>query len=364
MKKKILIILSILCIMGTFTGCSLFSDTQEQLQNIVLPEQVDKYFEDFKQEWPNIVQEVVDDIWSEGQTSTTKSDYIPPEEELYTPPTPTDKDDNKESSNVYYGEDLEVHFIDVGQADCILFVYNDEVMMIDAGNNDDDDLIIDYLENLNIDTIDYFVLTHPHEDHIGGADSLIDNFRVENIYMTKYTSTSKTYKDVIAAINNNAMVPNYVESHNYFKMDDIVVDVYPPYDIKTKEINNSSIIVKVTHGNNTMLFAGDTESDSEKDLLTMNYGLEADLFKANHHGSGGSNSYVWLREVNPKYVVIQSGEGNTYGHPHEEALSRFNDVGAIIYRNDKLGTIIATSDGNNIEFNKEGIIPTKEHTEK
>ena len=103
-------------------------------------------------------------------------------------------------------------------------------------------------------------------------------------------------------------------------------------------------------------------SDAEKELLTMDYDLTADLFKANHHGSGGANSYVWLKEVNPQYVVIQVGQDNKYGHPHEEALSRFNDVGAYIWRTDMMGTIIVHSSGNGFNFSCEGIAPTREHT--
>ena len=180
--------------------------------------------------------------------------------------------------------------------------------------------------------------------------------------MTEYTATTKTYKDVIKAINNKAMVPTYVDDIIEFEFGDADVTLYPPYDIETKETNNSSIITHVKHGEDTMLFAGDTESDAEKELLTMDYDLTADLFKANHHGSGGANSYVWLKEVNPQYVVIQAGQDNKYGHPHEEALSRFNDVGAYIWRTDMMGTIIVHSSGNGFNFSCEGIAPTREHS--
>jgi competence protein ComEC len=257
-----------------------------------------------------------------------------------------------------------IHFIDVGQADCILLMLNDSVMLIDAGNNSDDKMIVQYLKDLNISTIDYFILTHPHEDHIGGADTVINTFTVKNVFMSDKEATTKTYKDVMAAINNNGIAPHYVTPGEKFFFDEAEVLVIGPYDCESDEPNNSSVAVKITYGNDTMLFAGDTESQYEKLIVDSGkFDLRAELYKADHHGSGGANSYVWLREINPKYVVIQCETGNKYGHPHEEALSRFNDVGAIIYRNDTMGTIIATVTGSGIYFNKEGIEPTRPHVD-
>lgn len=371
MKKKLALILASIMIMSSLCGCSQ-ETTNTVVEILKEPEVIDQYFEDYTQDWPDAVQDVVDDVWNEFSTVITTPDYTPPAEEEYIAPDEkpikdkeTENKENKEpekennTDKKYSG--MEIHFIDVGQADCVLLVDGEDVMMIDAGNNGDDDVIVQYLENLNIETIDHFVLTHPHEDHIGSADVVINTFNVENVYMTEYPATSKTYKDVITAINNAAIAPHYVEEAINFEFGDAIIDMYPPFDINTKETNDSSIIVKVTHGDDTMLFSGDTEFAAEKELLTMDYDLSADLFKANHHGSGGSNSYVWLREVNPQYVVIQCGVDNTYGHPHEEALSRFNDVGAIIYRNDTMGTIVAYSSGEGIAFDKEGIIPTRPH---
>lgn len=372
MKKKFALILASIMIMSSLCGCS--QETTDTVVEILKePEIIDQYYEDYTQDWPDAVKDVVDDVWNEFSTVITTPDYTPPAEEEYIAPDEKpvkDKDTsqeqtqkpNKDNKNNY--SDMELHFIDVGQADCILIVDGDNVMMVDAGNNGDGDTIVEYLEALNIETIDHFILTHPHEDHIGGADTVINTFNVENVYMTEYSATSKTYKDVITAINNSAIAPHYVDSHLNFKFGDAIIDMYPPYDINTDNTNNSSIIMKITHGEDEMLLAGDTESDAEKELLEMGYDLEADLFKANHHGSGGANSYVWLKEVNPQYVVIQVGVDNKYDHPHEEALSRFNDVGAIIYRNDTMGTIVATSSGDGFTFDKEGIQPTREHTDK
>ena len=373
MKKKLALILASILIMSSLCGCNQ-EVTDTVVEVLKEPEIVNKYYEDYTQDWPDGVKDVVDDVWNEFSTVITTPDYTPPAEEEYIAPNEKpikddkdknqeqkpEKDNNKKSD--YSG--MEIHFIDVGQADCILIVDEDEVFMIDAGNNGDDETIVQYLEELNISTIDHFVLTHPHEDHIGSADVVIDTFNVENVYMTEYPATSKTYKDVITAINNAAIAPHYVTESINFEFGDAIIDIYPPFDINTDNVNDSSIMVKVTHGEDEILLAGDTEAEAEKGQLTLGYDLEADLFKANHHGSGGANSYVWLKEVNPRYVVIQCGVDNKYDHPHDEALSRFNDVGAIIYRNDTMGTVVAYSSGDGITFDKEGIQPTREHVEK
>ena len=369
MKKKLALILASILIMSSLCGCNQ-EVTDTVVEVLKEPEIVNKYYEDYTQDWPDAVKEVVDDVWNEFSTVVTTPDYTPPADKEYIAPDkkPVDNGSTGQSGSDNKGNNsysnMELHFIDVGQADCILIVDGDNVMMVDAGNNGDGDTIVEYLEALNIGTIDHFILTHPHEDHIGGADTVINTFNVENVYMTEYPATSKTYKDVITAINNSAIAPHYVEEPLNFEFGDAVIDMYPPYDINTDNTNNSSIIMKITHGEDEILLAGDTESDAEKELLEMGYDLEADLFKANHHGSGGANSYVWLKEVNPQYVVIQVGVDNKYDHPHEEALSRFNDVGAIIYRNDTMGTVVATSSGNGFEFDKDGIIPTREHSDK
>lgn len=370
MKKLITLLLAATMIFS-LAGCSesFKEDIKIDIKNEVdkfleEPKEELKQFEDMLGDWPNNIPDIVDDIWNEFESQVTKPDYTSPDDEIYNPPT-DDKDNNNDNKDetVNVG-DMQIHFIDVGQADCILMINGDDAFMIDAGNNSDGELILDYLENLNIDEIDHFVLTHPHEDHIGGADTVINGVNVENVYMTEYGMSTKTYKDVISAINSNAIVPTYVEKAIEVEFGDADVLIYPPATLETDNVNDTSIIVHVTHGNNTMLFAGDTESDAEKETLELDYKLEADLFKANHHGSGGANSYVWLREVNPKYVIIQVGVDNKYDHPHEEAMSRFNDVGAYIWRNDTMGHIVVTSDGEDFTFNQDGIKPTREHTDK
>ena len=105
------------------------------------------------------------------------------------------------------------------------------------------------------------------------------------------------------------------------------------------------------HGENRFLFTGDAEEDAENDMLGSGIDLSADVFKAAHHGSSTANTEAFLEQVNPEYVVISCGEGNSYGHPHAEVMNRLRELGIQVFRTDEQGTVVATSDGSSISFN-------------
>lgn len=258
--------------------------------------------------------------------------------------------------------ELAIHFIDVGQADCTLLVSQNEAMLIDAGNRDDSQLILDYLDELGIDSLKYIVFTHPHEDHIGSGQTIISNIEVEKIFMLdEYDSgIAGSLKQAIESENIATEAPEALDTVVFGECS---IEFLGPLNDYI-DPNDDSICLKVTHGENKILFTGDAERDPERDMIEAGMDLETDLFQAGHHGSSTSNSYYFLRESNPKYVVISCGENNMYGHPHEEALSRFNDLGAEIFRTDTQGTIIAVSDGEDFTFNVEGKKADKSYTEE
>lgn len=257
--------------------------------------------------------------------------------------------------------ELAVHFIDVGQADCTLLISEGEAMLIDAGNRDDDYLILNYLDNLGIDELEYIVFTHPHEDHIGSGESIVSALDVEKIFMLDeydegiegYLAEEIRYQE----IDTEAPYPGDTAQFG----ECLIEFVGPIYEYS--DSNDDSICLKITHGENSLLFTGDAGSGPEKDMIEEGLDLEADLLHAGHHGSSTSNSYHFLRESNPKYVVISCEKGNMYGHPHEESLSRFNDLGAEVFRTDTQGTIIAISDGVGFTFNVEGKKADRPYTE-
>ncbi len=247
-------------------------------------------------------------------------------------------------------ETLEVYFIDVGQADSILIKTGDDNMLIDAGNNEDGQKLVNYFKNLGIDTFDYVVATHPHEDHIGGMDDVINNFDINNYYMPNKISTTKTFEDVLDALESNNLnyeVPNVGDE---FDLGSASLRVIYAGD-DTNDDNDSSIIVKMTYGSNTFLFTGDATSNVEKQIL--NKDIKSDVLKVAHHGSNYSTTDEFLNKVNPKYAVISVGQNNSYNHPSTTTLDKLNKKNVKLYRTDLVGTIIFTSDGNNISVKTE-----------
>lgn len=251
----------------------------------------------------------------------------------------------------YDGDDLVVYYFDVGQADCeLLLLPNGETMLIDAGNNSDGLLIADQLKKLDIKKIDHFVLTHPHEDHIGGADVIIKKFDIGKVYMPRVKDslvpTTATYEEVLDELSaKNVDVFAASAGTKIIDEDGLsAVCLMPSGDYK--ELNHYSIVVKVVYNDTSFIFMGDAEDTNESQMIKSGADLRADIIKVGHHGSQYSSTKTFLTSVMPKYAVISVGEGNNYGHPSDDAINRLFAEGAQkVYRTDLDGTVIIVSDG-------------------
>ena len=257
-----------------------------------------------------------------------------------------DKSYGYQDAGINVNSNLEIYFFDVGQADSIFINNNGYSVLIDAGNNSDGENIVRFLKEKNISDIDVVLGTHPHEDHIGGLDDIINNFEVKKIYMPDAISTSESFNDVL----------DVIEEKNYSVYIPIIDEVFNLNDMKFKviytgteeDLNDCSIVLRLDFGDTSYLFTGDISTSVEKDLLTKD--INVDVLKVAHHGSNYSSSEIFLSNVSPKYAIISVGYDNKYNHPSNVILDRLKN--SYIYRTDEDGTIKIDSDGKNISVSK------------
>lgn len=244
---------------------------------------------------------------------------------------------------------FEITFIDVGQADSALVECDGHFMLIDGGNVDDSSKIYSILEKKGVERLDYVIATHAHEDHVGGLSGALERASAGSIFCPVTTYDSDAFQEFKTRADSNGgiIVPT---AGTEFSLGSSSVKIL---GLNAGEnVNDSSIILKITYGDNSFLFMADAEYAGEQAIIGQD--LSADLLKVGHHGSETSTSYQFLREVMPQYAVISVGEGNSYGHPDDSVLSRLRDADVTLYRTDLQGDIVVTSDGTNLT-----IVPSK-----
>ncbi|MCR4431566.1 MAG: MBL fold metallo-hydrolase [Tepidanaerobacteraceae bacterium] len=249
---------------------------------------------------------------------------------------------------------LQVTFMDVGQADSIFIKLPEgKTMLIDAGNNNDGKTIINYIKNQGTKKLDTVIGTHPHEDHIGAMDDIINTFDIGKIYMPNVTTTTRTFKDVLAsAAAKGLKIISAKGGMTILLEDDVNIEIFAPNSKKYEDLNNYSIVLKMTYKKTSFLFTGDAEKLSEEEMLKHNYDLKADVLKVGHHGSSSGTSEEFLSAVSPEYAIISVGKNNDYGHPHKETLERLAAHGVKVYTTADNGNILVTSDGENIKISR------------
>jgi competence protein ComEC len=239
-------------------------------------------------------------------------------------------------------------FLDVGQGDAMIVQCENKTMLIDAGTNDSTDYLMNTLKNMGISRFDMVVGTHPHEDHIGGMDAVINKYAVDEVMMPQVVSTTRSFEDVLLAIKKKNLTVINPEPGNSFNLGSATCTVLAPNSGNYEDLNNYSIVLRVVYENVSFLLTGDAEIESEKEILSKGYNLKSDVLKVGHHGSISSTSLEYLRVVAPRYAIISVGMNNDYQHPHWETLSKLNTMDIDIYRTDFDGNITFTSNGENL----------------
>ncbi|MDR2931567.1 MAG: MBL fold metallo-hydrolase [Oscillospiraceae bacterium] len=248
---------------------------------------------------------------------------------------------------------LEVHFIDVGQGKSILIRAPGATALIDCGENDQGAKVLSYLKSQKIDSIDVLIATHPHSDHIGGMDTVIDALDIGRVIMPDIPDdmvpTTKTYTDVLMAIAKKGLkITPAIPGDAYDLGSGAVLMVLGPVG-EREDLNNISVIAQLDFGAHAFLFTGDAEEPAEKALLDSGRDVSCTVLDVGHHGSQTSTSQGFLDAVSPDIAVISCGIDNSYGHPHKEIGQRLLDSGAEMYRTDLDGHVVVLTDGDAIE---------------
>lgn len=250
----------------------------------------------------------------------------------------------------FYSGNLTAYVINVGQGDSIFVIGpNNKTMLIDCGPTEAGTKVVQFVRNLGFATIDYLVVSHPHEDHIGGCPLAILKLKPTNIFDNGHSYTTEAYKNYAAVWTNHTAI----DTDKPFDFDMVYAQFIVPYDdgqgFSSNE-NDNSVLVKLTYNNVAYLFEGDCESDCEARVINSN--LAANILKVGHHGSRTSSSLLFLNAVHPSIAAISAGLNNQYGHPHAETLEKLKQKAVTVYRTDQDGSIVITTDGKTIGVEK------------
>lgn len=254
--------------------------------------------------------------------------------------------------------DLQVHMIDVGQADSFLVRIPDgkavKNILIDAGcpNQTKSDAITDYLSACGIKELDLLILTHPHYDHIGSAKKVLESVTVRNAMIPDCDYSSATWTNVLETIEKKNINVIFSDAGKTLDIGEAKLKILAPSDkmLSGNEANDYSIVTKLTYGDTSFMFTGDAESDSEAEILGAfsKSELKCNVLKVGHHGSRTSSSQEFLDAVNPDIALISCGKNNDYGHPHDETMKKLNAMGINIFRTDEMGSVVIVSDGKTV----------------
>ena len=265
-------------------------------------------------------------------------------------------------------DELEIHYINVGQADATLVITpTNETMLIDSGDwRDDGETVLRYLETHEIERIDYLVATHAHADHIGGHAAIIEHYESEKdgigeVWDSGVPHTTQTYENYLDAIEEHDVDLVVAREGDELPLAGVNVTLFnPPHDSDYPDDQYyNSLTLLVEYENSSFLFTGDAQERAES-RMANEYGeyLDADVYQAGHHGSESASTDEFLETVAPQLTVLSSAYDSQYGHPHNETLDRFAAHGVETYWTGTHGTIVLTTNGTELVVKTQHDAPT------
>ena len=252
------------------------------------------------------------------------------------------------------GAGLRVHILDVGQADCILIQGPEKVLVIDGGESGDASTIIQYLQKQGVERIDYYLNTHPHSDHYGGIPQVMQAIPTGEFFHhpvpEEHTPTTRSYQKLIQYLLDSKTKTTVLDPGDTLDLGGgAVLTILAPLE-GYEDMNNNSLVGRLTFGERAFLFTGDAEKKSEKAILESGVELSADVYSIPHHGSNTGMTQKFLDQVKPQYATISVGKDNDYGHPHRDTIQRLSEGEVPCLRTDLLGNIVFETDGKTLSL--------------
>ncbi len=254
--------------------------------------------------------------------------------------------------------DTSVHFIDCGQGDSILIISEGETALIDTSTQEESEKVVDYLRKKGLQTLDHLILSHPHADHMGGAEAILESFEVDQIHMGRPTKgtepTTAFYINFLKKVQALGKKIDAAKAGDKMEIGAFSVKILGPVEAY-REMNNQSLVLRMEYDEVSFVFTGDQEINAEKDLLehVEPSELDATVLKIGHHGSESSSGGAFLDAISPQYAIISCGKDNSYGHPDEEIIDRLNQNNIKYWRTDQSGTVVMATDGKGLKIESE-----------